>query len=385
MLCLTGTFLICVFVFFVRGPCLARRTRHFLLNSTPTATKGVSARRWLIVFLAFLIVLAYLILVWPAFISSHGVPSPWWVLGGVALLPVLAIFQTSAAIRKQKHPERTSIVMLGIALVWAAVVALLLAREVPLPPLAGSSTLIALVRRYMRPESGLSFMLPLMLWCFGLMWWTWQNIQGAALCDARMPCLPTSAQGLPDQFIGISGDNNPVDDTMKLGSWLLRFVFLFIPVTLVLYFIIEPHRLMTLEPQEWSGWPTIFLFLVTVAFATESLYRFLLVWARTRALLRSLESQPFRRALSRIEGFSWRSIWKIGAGLATSAYRLLTRQIEALALLRSMCERNGYTEIRNELVVRRAWKGMGLLRENREGAATFADGHAGKPGGAART
>jgi hypothetical protein len=58
-------------------------------------------------------------------------------------------------------------------------------------------------------------------------------------------------------------------------------------------------------------------------------------WKKCRALLLHLDRTPLRWAFRRIEGFSWKPLWGFSGADLMSAYKALSRALEAFAHLRA--------------------------------------------------
>jgi hypothetical protein len=78
---------------------------------------------------------------------------------------------------------------------------------------------------------------------------------------------------------------------------------------------------------EWIMSGLLALAVAGVIMATLRLWR---IWLATRSLLLALDSVPLRRGFKRIEGFSWRPIWRFGASSLDEFQRAFRRKHEAL-------------------------------------------------------
>jgi len=66
----------------------------------------------------------------------------------------------------------------------------------------------------------------------------------------------------------------------------------------------------------------------------------LVIWLECRHLLLALDRLPLRRAFRKLHGFSWKPIWRPGGSAFRDSLRMIAREIECLAHLKSALEKS---------------------------------------------
>ena len=188
--------------------------------------------------------------------------------------------------------------------------------------------------RYVHIDSQISPLVPLVMVSLSLAWWVWYGISGSVLSDLRRPRLPAATQDLPAMMKAIGEEQQQRLEQVMVTLYPDSRIWIPVIVVVVgLLLLTVPH--WPLQSMEHYSYDRLLVGLLIVSFLLllESALRILAVWTDARRLLRALEGQPFRYMISRIGGFSWTSIWKIGAGSLSTAHSLITRELEALQVL----------------------------------------------------
>ena len=113
----------------------------------------------------------------------------------------------------------------------------------------------------------------------------------------------------------------------------LRVWIVIAAVVSVAALLIVPTRPLRSMEHFTYDYLLIALLLFSFVLLLESTLRGLMVWVDAKRLLRSIDNQPFSEMISRQDGFSWTSIWKIGTGSLDSAHRLIMAEMETLRVI----------------------------------------------------
>jgi hypothetical protein len=186
--------------------------------------------------------------------------------------------------------------------------------------------------RAIQLTSGLSPILPILFLLGAGLWWANHIASGWILIDERRPCLPSD---LPVSLSSIS-ENSPAVKSLlaqlrpgmsskthycELGGVLLG----------ALYLVGTFRPLRTLEAVRYDRYQLLPFLILAWAGLIGTTLRLSRIWFSTRQLLLALDSSPLRRGFQRLQGFSWKPIWKFGGGGALDEYRrILAREREAL-------------------------------------------------------
>jgi hypothetical protein len=177
--------------------------------------------------------------------------------------------------------------------------------------------------RATRLTSGLSFIMPIFFFLGVWLWWSRSVAAGYTFLDERRPRLPKDmglGKRMAEEFQSI----------LKPGfRAYARYLALLLAIGLGLSRLVEWKHL-SLERSSLE-WPIVFFWVLAMAGVIGSTLRLLEVWAGTRRMLQTLDSQPLRSGFSKIEGLSWKPIWRSGAGTMAEFQRILARELEALS------------------------------------------------------
>jgi hypothetical protein len=187
------------------------------------------------------------------------------------------------------------------------------------------------VLRAIQLTSGLSPILPIFFLLAAGLWLANHTVSGWILLDERCPRLPS---GIAQPRIG--EDDEIVQDLLKTlrpgpssGTHYLVLLGIALGVWLLTGFTLSPIR--TIEPSRFDRYQVLPLLMVASAGLIGTTLRLWTIWFSARHLLLALDSSPLRRGFERLEGFTWKPIWKFGGGGALSEYqRILAREREAL-------------------------------------------------------
>jgi hypothetical protein len=180
------------------------------------------------------------------------------------------------------------------------------------------------------------------------LWWANHAISGWILLDDRRPRLPSR---IAQPRIG--EDDEIVKDLLKalrpgfssithyivlLGIAVGALLITGMPISPVA--TLKPWRfdptwllppIRSIEPSRFDQYQLLPLLVIASAGLVGTTLRLWTIWFRCRQLLLALDSSPLRRSFQKLEGFTWKPIWKFGGGGALSEYqRILSREREAL-------------------------------------------------------
>lgn len=201
--------------------------------------------------------------------------------------------------------------------------------------------------------SGLSFIMPIFFFLGAWLWWSGSVVGGYALLDPRRPRLP---HGMKDPGLLALGGRIPNDLQRALQPGVLEWgkdLFLLGVIAVPLLIVVGPQHWdhLTLEQPTMARLMAGALALVVLS-VVELTQRLWKIWVEVRRLLDALDSLPLRRGFREIKGFSWKPIWRLGAGTMAEFQRLLARQREALT-----CAINSYDGLQAKKTdLDREWK-----------------------------
>ena len=187
------------------------------------------------------------------------------------------------------------------------------------------------VLRAIQLTSGLSPILPVFFLLAAGLWWANHTVSGWILLDERCPRLPS---GIAQPRIG--EDDEIVQDLLKAlrpgPSSVTHYLVLFgIGVGIFLLTGFTLNFIRTIEPSRFDKYQLFPLLAIASAGLIGTTLRLWTIWFRARQLLLTLDSSLLRRGFQRLEGFSWKPIWKFGGVGSLSEYqRILAREREAL-------------------------------------------------------
>jgi hypothetical protein len=219
----------------------------------------------------------------------------------------------------------------GVALFFLASVILLVGVGSGEPEAEAS----ALVRwfstlRTVQLTSGLSFIMPTFFFLTVWLWWAEQVSSGYTLLDDRRPRLPSDMKKQRVQFL--RQDAFP-DLCSVITPGPFRFLHYLVVSALVVWvggvIMGKYHPMMSLE-KPLLEWAMTILFLLAICGIVVSTLQAWSVWLALRKLLVQLDASRLRDAFKVLEGFSWKPIWRFGAGSLEEYQRIFSRNREAM-------------------------------------------------------
>jgi len=304
-------------------------------TSTNFAPLKYGAARNLVFFVTDLLLLLLLLtLSWPWILWGLNFgPNGWSLWIGAAIIIVIVV--AFIDLRRRGSPTYAWW-FLGISVV-AVALSCFLAR------FGHATSQNFMMYRLIHINSGLSPLVPLLLLLAAGLWWAWYTLGALALLDQRRPRLPR----LEDLKLAQNGqqdcsrrqfalnkvsreENHEITQLMKPNSWSL---WLYAPPTLFILLAGTAvefwHPVKSLEAQSYDltyGWLLAFIVYILIL----GLSRLALVWLELRNLLSYLDQFPLRRGFGRLDGFTWRPIWRLGSGALQDSSRLISRQFDSL-------------------------------------------------------
>jgi hypothetical protein len=271
----------------------------------------------------FLIIM--LLLLWPWELwAPHLQPFGWrWAMRLILIALLLGCFFDLW----RRGVKWTAVVFAGLGALLISFASMLAGAE------QASYTNLVLFR-YIHITSGVS-PLPSILFLLGAgLWWAWYSLAGVALLDNRRPRLPRRRQ-IPEmerpRYLQITEEGNAnLIRVMRPTSWDLRVYLPTLAVASVAVLVMSEHGdLQTLEGRSFDTAYALGLLAVVLLLLT-TLARLCVTWLECRCLLLALDRLPLRRGFQCLEGFSWSPIWRLGGGSFQEAYRVTSRENEAL-------------------------------------------------------
>jgi hypothetical protein len=313
---------------------------------TQFAPTMAAARVWIIAATGTLLIFVLVILLWPYvhgredWVIIHGLPHEVILLAGmlgVFFITLLDISHRSGlldAIARRRgvawaeFRNRRVVLIFAGANIFLACFCLLLP-EYPEEKLAGIRHFEVL--RAIQLTSGLSPILPVFFLLAAGLWWTNLTLSGWILLDERCPRLPS---GILQPRVG--ENDEIVQDLLKVlrpGPSSVAHYLLLLGIALGVLLLTSFNRspVRTIEPSRFDQYQLLPLLVIASACLIGTSLRLWTIWFRARQLLLALDSSPLRRGFQRLEGFSWKPIWKFGGAGSLSEYqRILAREREAL-------------------------------------------------------
>jgi len=184
--------------------------------------------------------------------------------------------------------------------------------------------------RAVQLTSGLSFVLPCIFFVTVWLWWANQLAVGYALLDRRRPLLPIGMKH--PRVTRLDKENfKELHSVYSLaGGRALLFWAVAAGVVVCWWYLGDlKHPIMSLERPRLELFMSGLLGLAVMGIivATLKLWE---IWLGIRKLLVVLDSLPLRRGFQRIKGYSWKPIWRFGAGNLEELYRISSQETEAL-------------------------------------------------------
>ena len=188
--------------------------------------------------------------------------------------------------------------------------------------------------RAMQLTSGLSPILPIFFLLAAGLWWASHISSGWVLLDGRRPRLPSGNLNHP-RVAAIGEDAKTTKTLLKAlrpGFSSVAHYFALAGIGLGLLLLkggVTPLR--TIEHWKYERSQLSPFLIIAWAGIIGTTLRLWTIWFRSHQLLLALDSLPLRRAFQRLEGFSWKPIWKLGGNGTWDEYRrILAREMEAL-------------------------------------------------------
>jgi hypothetical protein len=190
--------------------------------------------------------------------------------------------------------------------------------------------------------SGVSPLLPQVLFLTGFYAWFLATLHGLALLGEDRPLLPSKEDLVdhPDpakktlRILSRETCQLPVElEARPLGQpWLSNLVRAF-PLCFAAFWLgIRDWALRSLGERTFGHIIFCWLVLMAAVIVTDVM-QLLFTWRKLRELLVLLDRMRVRRTLAAMKGISWGSVWKMGGNVLEERYRVLSRQFESLSHL----------------------------------------------------
>jgi len=205
-------------------------------------------------------------------------------------------------------------------------------------------------------RSGVSPLLPQVVFLFGLYAWFWFSLHGLSLFGDDRPVLP-KVDDLPDMpavadskeghrrtprvvkmfrvFSQEGAGNNIERNAMPLGkSYVISLVFFLFVSIFVLRAALGDHSLRSLGDHRFG---TVIFYAVSLCMALilADTLQILNTWSQLRQLLIFLDRLRLRRTFSMLRGLYGGSVWKLSGNVLEERYRLISRQFESMRHLQN--------------------------------------------------
>jgi hypothetical protein len=201
----------------------------------------------------------------------------------------------------------------------------------------------ALVRWYatvrtVQLTSGLSFIMPTFFFLTVWLWWAEHLSSGYALLDQRRPRMPKgiseelaqslSPEAFPELLASIGKGRHSFLRYLGIAAFVLISVAFLMGVR---------HPVTSLEkPLPLEAAMTILL-LLSITGVISATLRTWNIWVGVRKMLVHLDMSPLRGGFKTIGGFSWKPIWRFGAGSLPEFLRIFSRNREAMEYALRTC------------------------------------------------
>ena len=187
--------------------------------------------------------------------------------------------------------------------------------------------------RAIQLTSGLSPILPIFFLLAAGLWWANHTASGWILLDSRRPRLPFGIQ--QPRLAAIGEDREIASELLSEllpGASSITHYLALLGIGFGIWLLVGSlHPLRTIEPWRFDRVTMPLFLIIAWAGLVGTTLRLWSIWFRAHQLLSVLDSVPLRRGFQRLEGFSWKPIWKFGGGGALDEYRrVLAREREAL-------------------------------------------------------
>ncbi len=199
--------------------------------------------------------------------------------------------------------------------------------------------------------SGVSPLMPQVLFLVGLYFWCWFNLKGLTLMGEDRPYLPPAGSMPPIMRLFSRQLRQTLLEKLELplgGEWIRRFGLGLVVVVLSLRIILRYPALGSLGELTFGriifGW----LALLSAVVLADA-WQVLATWKALHELLSYLDRLRLRRTFAALRGLCWGSVWKMSGSPLEERYHVLSRQFESLS------------NLQNELKNVRAKRGMSFF------------------------
>src|SRR5882672_1194762 len=231
--------------------------------------------------------------------------------------------------------------------------------------------------RAMNLASGVSPMVPILLFFAGLYLSFWFTLHGLALFGPDRPCLPAKGkltlEGAPGKnFLRMFSQDaaNAIERVAKPLTWDIVVLGL----GLFVLFLVAPYRFaggrVPVRSLGAERYAIVFLVALDICctLAIVETWRLCHVWEELRRLLAFIDRLPLRRTMASLHGFSWGGVWRMSGNVLEVRYKVISRQTECMhhtiASLEEYLKRKPSDSEAQDAVV--------ALREMRDALGTFA-------------
>jgi hypothetical protein len=185
--------------------------------------------------------------------------------------------------------------------------------------------------RAIQLTSGLSPILPILFLLGAGLWWANHTASGWILLDRRRPRLPARLQKLRlaigEDAVSVRALLNNLRPGPSSGAHYIALL----GIILGAWFVVGTLRpVRTIEHARYDRYQLLPFLVTAWAGLIGTTLRLWNIWFSARQLLLALDSSPLRRGFQRLEGFSWKPIWKFGDGALGEYRRILAREREAI-------------------------------------------------------
>jgi hypothetical protein len=193
--------------------------------------------------------------------------------------------------------------------------------------------------------SGVSPLLPQVLFIAGAYLWSWCTLRGLAHFGDDGPLLPKS-DDLPKLDDGTPA--MPMFSREKAGCWvedaarpltksyLIRLLVVS-AIIAVAFWVALPDLVRTLGERQFGTLILVWMGLCIAVIIADGIQMWL-AWSRLRQLLVFLDRLTLRRTLRALKGLAWGSIWKLSGNVLEERYRVISLQFESLRHLGNTLE-----------------------------------------------
>ncbi len=286
---------------------------------------------------------------WP--IASSAFEEDWGLRLACSLLVILALVLL-AGLRNynlstlQASPWPGKTVVRGwqyrAGLLAAACLAVFLVVHIVLISKLSLENKIPAFWRSVNLTSGVSPLLPQLLFILGAYLWCWCNLRGLAHFGDDRPLLP-KLDDLPMRettpmmpMFSREHAGEPIECAAlpMTGRYLVRCILLFAFTMCVWSIALQSSTVRTLGERRFGNLIFFWVCLFSAAILADAV-EIWLVWTKLRRLLTYLDMLPLRRTAQGLHGLAWGSVWKMSGNVLEGRYRVISLQLESLRHLQS--------------------------------------------------